>query len=332
MADVSKGTVSKALNNKPGIGDETRQRILNIVEEMGYRPDSSAKALSNRKTSNIGLIIPHEAGQSLDNAYWPVLVSSITEEAAENGYNLMLFTPRREGALDEMYDSLISSNKTDGLIIGSELLDRKQIDLLEESDIPFILLGKHPEADHHFVDIDNAFAARSMTEYLLNRGYRKIALLTGPGSYYYNRMRLDAYKEAMENRNLPVLHVEADEYDSPSVTRALDRIYSSGPRPDAIFAGAGGDFLYTILEKLRELPEAEQPEGICVFDDDRSLDFIGPGLTAVRQPVQELGRAAAKGILYLIENPELKQIRRIFKTTIIERGSCPVLPNKDNQI
>ncbi len=325
MADVSKGTVSKALNNKPGIGDETRQRILDIAEQLGYQPDSSARALSNRQTCNIGLIIPHEAGHSLDNSYWPVLVSSIAEEAAQNGYNLMLFTPRREGELDDVYNSLISSNKVDGLIIGSELLDSPQISRLRESQIPFVLLGKHPEIEHHCVDVDNSFAARSMTEYMLNRGYRKIAFITGPAVYPYNRARLKAYRDAMENRGLPPCHGEADEYDNRSIREAVRKIYALCPRPEGIFVGAGGDFLYTILEELNHRSVEEQPAGICVFDDDRVLDFIGPGLTAVRQPVQDLGRAATKGLLHLIKAPDMKRMQSIFKTTITERGSCPVL-------
>src|SRR5690554_1871285 len=97
IARVSKGTVSKILNNKPGIGAETRKRVLDLVRHLDYTPNSSARALAVQRTNNIGLIVPFEAARSPDGSYWSSLITSVARQAAENQHDLILFTPQAEG-------------------------------------------------------------------------------------------------------------------------------------------------------------------------------------------------------------------------------------------
>ncbi|MDC7234731.1 MAG: LacI family DNA-binding transcriptional regulator [Spirochaetales bacterium] len=328
LANVSKGTVSKALNNKPGIGGDTRERILDIVDKLDFQPDSAARALSNQKTSNIGLVIPHEAESSLKNAYWADMISSITAESAKQNFNLMLFTPLREGALSEMYRDIIQSNKVDGLIIGSELIDTVHLNQLNRTSLPFVLIGQNPEFHHHCVDIDNDHAAGSMTAYMLDRGYNRIAYLSGPRAYYYNRLRINAYWRTMQERDRKPLLAEADELDSESISRAVEQLFSENPEPEGLFIGAGGNFLYTVLDCLKQKKIPLSRLGICVFDDYRYLDFMEPGLTAVRQPTAALGKAAVKRLIRLINNEVVKDLNQIYETSITERSSCPVINRK----
>ena len=77
LAHVSKGTVSRVINNNPGVGDETRKRIKQLIKELGYQPNAIAQSLASQKTGNIGFLIPHEAEYYLSNSYWPVLLSII---------------------------------------------------------------------------------------------------------------------------------------------------------------------------------------------------------------------------------------------------------------
>lgn len=328
MAQVSKATVSKTLNNKPGVGEETRERIMEIVDKLDFQPDSAARALSNQKTSNIGLVIPHEAGRSLKNAYWAEMISAIADEAAAMEYNLMLFTPRKEGALEDLYKSIINSNKVDGLIIGSELIDKEQMNQLYRTDIPFILIGQNPDFKHHFVDIDNSYASGSGTEYMINRGYKKIAFISGSDSYYYNRIRTLSFRETMFKHNLHPCNAAADEFNTQSIYSAVDKVLEHCPDLEGLFIGASGNFLYDILERLEQRNISAASLGITVFDDYRYLNFMEPKLTAIRQPTSLLGRESVKTIFRLIRNENISSKNNIFKTTITERNSCPVIERK----
>ncbi|MBF9018378.1 MULTISPECIES: LacI family DNA-binding transcriptional regulator [unclassified Oceanispirochaeta] len=325
MAKVSKATVSKTLNNKPGVGDDTRERIMEIVDQLDFQPDSAARALSNQKTSNIGLVIPHEAGRSLNNDYWSAMISAIADEAAAMEYNLMLFTPREEGALENLYKSIINSNKVDGLIIGSEIIDKDQMSLLDQTDIPFILIGQNPDFKHHFVDIDNAYAGKSITEYMINRGYRNIAFISGPENYYYNRQRTISFRETMFNHGLHPCNAAADEFNTQSIYSAVDKVLTDCPDLDGLFIGAGGNFLYDVLERLEQKNISAASIGVTVFDDYRYLNFMEPKLTAIRQPTSLLGREAVKSLFRLISSENNSSKNNIFKTTITERSSCPVI-------
>lgn len=322
LAQVSKGTVSKVLNHKPGIGKETRQRVMELVSHLGYHPSSVAQALANKKTNNIGLIFPHETGQSLNGAYWSALITSITQRAAVDKYNLMLFTPPKEGELAEMYDSVLLSRRVDGLIIGAEMLDKLSLAQLEDTGMPFILIGRSPDFHHHSVDVNNRFAVRSMTEHMIRHGYKKIGFLAGPRRYYYNQERIQAFKETMREHGLVPCLSEADEYNRELTFEAVDSLMESFPDLEGIFIGAGGEFLYDVLNRIKYLGINTKTLGMSVFDDYRYLDFMEPRLTAIKQPLEEMGAMATESLMKLIAGEEVEEIQYTLPATITVRGSC----------
>lgn len=323
QADVSKGTVSKVLNNKPGIGEKTRRRVMDLVTRLEYHPSPLAQALAGNRTGNIGLMIPFETGHSFNGPYWSSLITAVTHQAALEGYTLMLFSPRGEGQLHEVTDSLLETSRVDGLIIGSGQQDISVMEQLEKKDLPFVLVGQNPDFPHPYVDVDNRGAARSMTLHMIDHGFKKIGYISGPRSLYYNRIRVSAYKETMEERGLIARLSEADQYTPELAYEAVDSLLESFPDLDGIFIGAGGDFLYDILKRLKEKELDLDSMGLAVFDDYPHLDFMEPRLTAVKQPLEELGTAATHLLLKLIrQEKQQKEIGEILQTSITVRGSC----------
>jgi len=322
LAGVSKGTVSKVLNNRPGIGSETRQRILNIVENQQYHPSSVAQALSFQRTNNIGLIIPHEAGNSLNSFYWSSILTEIAQEAAQSDYNLILFTVKQEGELKDLYSRILQGGKVDGLIIGSELIDKDLMNRLSRSSIPFILIGQNPDFSHHFVDIENSHASRSMTEHMIRRGLKHIAFLSGPLEYFYNRERLSSYRETMKSNGLEPCDASADQFTAPSVLQALKQLTESCPGMDSLFIGGGCDYLYPVLDWWNSLENGRKIV-LTVFDDFLYLDYIEPKICAVKQPLKEIARESIHSLLGIIRGDNVPQIKRIFQTTITERELFP---------
>ncbi|NLZ44870.1 MAG: LacI family transcriptional regulator, partial [Clostridia bacterium] len=140
LAKVSKGTVSRVINGGPGVGAETRKRILKLIEELDYQPNASAQGLASRRSYNIGVIIPHTGSYSMSTTYWPTLLTAITEKAALQDYNVLLSTARSEQDVDSAYRSILKGKRVDGLIIGAEQFGEKQLAGLLLKDFPFVMV------------------------------------------------------------------------------------------------------------------------------------------------------------------------------------------------
>ncbi|MBN1649520.1 MAG: LacI family DNA-binding transcriptional regulator [Spirochaetales bacterium] len=321
MARVSKGSVSKALNGQPGVGEKTRQRILKLVEQTGYEPNFLAQALAFSKTGNIGLIIPHEAGYSLNGSYWSELITAIAQESNSCGYSLLLLTARHEGDIESAYRTVLKSRRIDGLIIGSEMLDKKSIKALMSHDIPFVLIGKNPQVKHYFVDTDNYQGAYQIIEYMVRHGYKRPAVISGPEEYYYTRERMRGAVDALKAAGADSTGIFSTIYDTASVFECVNGIMKEF-RPDSLFVSSGGEFLFDVLQALNSFHVQYPKFGITVFDDFRFLDFIYPKITAVSQPIQEIGNKAMKILYALMNNQSPDKYENILKTTITSRESC----------
>lgn len=324
IAQVSKGTVSKALNNYPGINENTRKRILDLVKEMGYEPNAAAQALAFRRTGNIGLVIPHTPEHSLDGAYWSSMVTSIAQEVITNGYRLSLMLPQEEGRMDDLFRSVKRRQQYDGLVVGSELVHKDDIRILEDEDIPFVMLGHDPACPHHCVDIDNVQAGSMVTGHLIRQGYRRIVFVSGPLSYQYNSERAEGYHQALKDAGIMAgFHLPVPYNDTMTMISRMGRMFREFD-PDAIICGAGGDFMFDCLNSVvsqgREIPRT----GFVTFDDYRYLDFTSPRITAVQQPVRQIGSQAVHMLMDLIDNPEgdTEPRRCLMKATLKVRDSC----------
>ncbi len=300
LAGVTKGTVSKILNNYPGINEKTRERVLKIITDVGYEPNSAAQTLVSRKTGNIGLIIPHSPEHSLSGAYWSSQVSAIGRETTSSGYSLVLLLPQAEGQLHDLFKSIIAKKRVDGLIIGGELMDKHYLATLLSTETPFVMLGRNPEFKHHCVDIDNRAAGEAIARYLIDRGYTRPVFLGGPAEYYYITERAEGFQDALRRAGRePIDPVYIPYDDRPAMERAVTQVVERH-KPDAAVSGAGGDFMFDALTILKGLGKTPPSFGFATFDDYRHLEFFTPRITSVRQPVSALGAEAVKILVDLM--------------------------------
>jgi LacI family transcriptional regulator len=324
LAGVAKGTVSKVLNNYRGINEKTRERVLKIVRDMGYEPNSAAQTLVSRRSGNIGLIIPHAPEHSLTGAYWSSLVSAITLEATRSGYSLVLLLPHEEGRLHELFKSTIRTKRVDGLIVGAELLDKHYLTTLLSMETRFVMLGQNPAFRHHCVDVDNRHAGASIASYLIQRGYRRPMFVGGPREYHMAD-RAAGFQEAVRAARLePTPLIFTPYEDRPAMEKILSEAIRN-ERPDGIVVGAGGDFMLDALSILEALGLRPPECGFATFDDYRYLELFKPPITAVSQPIGQLGAEAVKILIELLESEEtalLPDRCTILPTSIIPRGSC----------
>ncbi|MBN2619106.1 MAG: LacI family DNA-binding transcriptional regulator [Spirochaetales bacterium] len=320
LAQVSKGTVSKALNNQPGVGKETKERILKLIKQLDFHPNSAAQALASNKTENLGLFIPHLSYNEISGSYWAAIISGIVEQANKFGYNILLFTIEEGADLYSAYNLLLKKKRVDGFIVGTELLDTRSISALCISKIPFILLGKNSMLNHFYVDINNYKASFEMTKYMIGFGYKRIALLASPEKLSYSKPRIQGYLDAIKEEGLDFSFHISSPYTKKDSYAAIDIIMKQ--KPDALFVGSGGDSILHTIDKFNELNIKVPEFGLAAFDDYIYMDYISPKITTIRQPFLDLGSSSVEMLTQMIEKGEPDSPQIIHSATIIPRESC----------
>jgi len=321
LARVSQGTVSKVLNDAPGVGAETRTRILKLIQDLDYHPDASARSLVARKTGSIGVIIPHTGNYSMASAYWPVLLSAITERAAARSLNVLLSTARSEEDVESAYQSILRGRRIDGLIVGAEQFGQKQLVELLFKGFPFVMVGKSPFVSHWHVDVDNAGGSSSMTRHLFQLGHRHIVMLAGPEAYPSVQERVEGYRMAMTAAGLEP-RASHCAYHDESATRRIKELLTEEPRPTALFVAAG-DLVTAALAATRDLRLAIPADvALAAFDDHPYYEYFQPPITAVSQPIRDLGEAALDLLFALMDGRPPERRDKVLPTRLVIRRSC----------
>jgi DNA-binding LacI/PurR family transcriptional regulator len=321
LAKVSKGTVSRVINEGPGVGKQTRQRILKLIEELNYQPNAAAQGLAARRTYNIGVIIPHTGNYSMASTFWPVLLTAVTERAAAKNFNVLLSTTRTEEDVDSAYRSILRGRRVDGIVVSAEQFGQRQLAELVLKGFPFVMVGKSPAIAHYYVDVDNEGGAKAMTRHLIDSGHSNIVLLAGPEELPSVQERARGYASAMADAGLQA-KVEHYSYLSETAVEKIKELLRVRKSTTALFAAAG-DLVSVALKSIRELGLSIPSDlALVSFDDHPYFEFFEPPITAVSQPIHDLGQAAVNLLFALMEGNEPEQKGRILPTKIIERDSC----------
>ncbi len=325
IAQVSTGTVSKVLNDAPGVGPETRKRIRKLIRDLNFHPNASAQSLAGRPTYNIGMVIPHTGSYSMASVYWPILLTSITDQAAARNRNVLLSTARSEEDVDSAYKSILRGRRVDGLIVGAEQLGARQLGELLLTEFPYVVVGKGTLLTPYWVDVDNAGGAAAMTRHLVDLGHRRIAMLAGPHGLPAVQERVAGFTGVMRDAGLePRVHHCAYHTETAGgrPSDEVRRLLCSSSQPQALFVAAG-DLVMPALRVAAELGRAIPSDlALASFDDHPFFDHFSPAITAVSQPIHELGRAAAELLFEVMDGLEPEPPSRVLPTRLMVRASC----------
>jgi DNA-binding LacI/PurR family transcriptional regulator len=296
-AGVSVATVSRALSadaDSVQIRPETRQRVLQTSQELGYRPNDLARALLHQRTSVIGLVVP-----DISNSYYAGLVRGVEDTASAGGYRVVLCNTDREmDKLSQYLDALVKS-RVDGVIIAGGGAD-SSIDprVFRQYRTKTVLVGRHG-LSYPSVQIDNVAAAEEITNHLLDLGHERVAFLAGPLSSHTVQDRLQGYCNALAARG--IRHddelVREGDLDEESGYRGADELVHSSSRPTAIICtndriAVGA--LAALTDSGLKVPEQMSVAG---FDDVSISSYLRPRLTTVAIPTYEIGASAAALLL-----------------------------------
>ncbi len=309
-AGVSTQTVSRVLNNRRDVSMETREKILGIINQMGYSPNVLARSLIQGRSHTLGVI-----GYGL-SYYGPSRVlTGIERRARELGYSLLLSLLREPDTNDgqEVFHSLLS-RQVDGIIWAvPEIGDNREWVVAQISgasqtpaSVPIVFINMEPLPGLAVTAVDNREGGRLATEHLLAQGYQQIGIITGPSTWWEAQQRELGWRNAMQNArenpcDLDALKIAGDWYPS-SGEKGLEALIRRCPNLQAVFACndpmAAGALLAARRIGLRV------PEDLAVvgFDDVPEAAFYYPSLTTVRQPLAELGGRAVDQLIELLSN------------------------------
>jgi len=329
---VSRQTVSRVLNNRPDVAEETRLRVLEIIQELDYRPSAIARSLSQKRTYNFGVLT---AGLKFIGP--STTLSGITEKSEKLGYGLLLkeLSSFSANNIQPILDWFLA-HQVDGIIwaapqIGSNRDYLKPI--LGNVHVPIIFLTTEKRSDLSIVTVDNYHGARIATEHLLKQGCQHIGHISGPLDWWEASERKRGWQEALLDAGIktnPAMAAEGN-WSSRSGRAAIEQLFKTYPQMDAVFVGndqmALSAFQFACEKKMR-IP---QDLAVVGFDGLPESEFYAPALTTISQNLNHLGSIAVEELVKMVEgkNVDKEPIYLAIKPQLIIRESSSIMAEKE---
>jgi DNA-binding LacI/PurR family transcriptional regulator len=295
LAGVSVATVSRVLNHTKPVNPDTRSRVEKAVAELGYHINAAGRSLAKAQSFNLLVLVP-----DFSNPFYAQIVQGVESVTRTRGYRIML-SDGSDGVAG--VDSALASLNTrmvDG-VISLEHLDEDAETIAQIRDLPWISCSEFlPGAGVPYVSIDHGQAAVDAVQYLLNKGHRRIALITADENYRWARLRREGYELALKRAGLPIdegLVRTATSTDYEAGSQAASGLLTLFDPPTAVFAVSDTLAIGTVKALRRAGRRVPQDVAVVGFDDLPLSAVFEPALTTIAQPMRQLGAAAAEMLL-----------------------------------
>jgi len=296
-AGVSKGLVSFALNDKPGVAPETRERILDVARDLGWSPSLRARSLSVGRAFACGIVIGRSPDVIAADPFFPSFLAGVEDEFSVSGQVLVLAvaTPGRHEA--ETYRGLASDRRVDGVILMDLRADDPRIDLVRDLGLAAVTLGA-PDVDSPFSSVtsDDGAGIRLAVEHLAGLGHRRIAHVAGPSGMLHAERRRDAFTAASSEFDTTGPVIETD-FSASAGAAATERLLDSDDAPTAIVYSNDSMAVAGLGVAQRRGLEVPRDLSITGFDDTEIGSHVHPALTSVATDARRWGTIAARALL-----------------------------------
>ncbi|MEH0934626.1 LacI family DNA-binding transcriptional regulator [Micromonospora psammae] len=321
LAGTSASVVSYVLNDGPrGVAPATRERVLAAIAELGYRPNAVARSLRTSRTMTLGLVIPDNS-----NLFFAELARSIEEVGFEHGYTILLGNAMDDDEREARYVRALLDRQVDGLILVPAHGARTWTAELSQTPVPRLVLDREiaiPHATH--VLVDNEAGAYEATTHLLEHGHRRIGCVAGMADMHPTVDRVAGWRRAgaeggLDPAGSPLIHVP---FGRAHGYRAGRQLLTAPNPPEALFVTSDEQAI-GVLRAAAELG-VRVPEdlALCSFDGIGASAYTVPALSTMRQPFEELGRAAVEWMVRRVAEPSTPVARIVLRSSLIARGSC----------
>lgn len=320
---VSISTISKVLNDKPGISEKTRRKIFEAIKKYNYVPNVSARSLVTSRNRIITSIGKKRAPYLNSEVYYHLSLMGMEEELKKEGYHILSIS-LTEGEMNDAGNLLIiKEHRSDGFVIRGPSIKPRFILDLKSMNFPIILFGNElKETEIDCVVCQDAKGSYQITKHLMEHGHKEIAFLSGPFEWSSNMARREGYKKALSEADLEpkIVYMPDSTIDNGKIY--LQSVIKTYPNVTAIVAVNDATAVGAINE-ARELG-LKVPADIAIagFDDIEWASISYPQLTTMHIFLEEMGKLAAHRLLELIKNPDLPPVKISVAAKLVIRNSC----------
>ena len=301
-AHVSKKTVSRVLNQEPNVHLDTRQRVLDAMERLNYKPSKQARGLASTQSYLIALIYDNP-----NKSYISDVQDGCLTSCNEFGYHLLIH-PLDYDAEDRAQDikDLILDSQVDGIVLTPPFSDNREIlDLIAELQKPCVRIGGTVADDNSvYVTANDLSIAKKMTKYLISLGHKRIGFIKGHPDHPASHQRYKGYANALAESGMETTDelICDGKFEFASAEKACRKMLSLDQPPTAIFAS--NDQMAAAVLKVASQSGVEVPHGlsVCGFDDAPISNYIWPSLTTVKMPIKQIAVEASRYLVQQIKN------------------------------
>lgn len=319
-AGVSRSTVSRVVNGSPKVSPDVERAVTAAIERLHYIPNRAARSLANKQTMAIALIIPEDTTRFFGDPYFAAIVQGITRGLDGSDYVLNLQIARSHQS-DKTARYLAAGNVDGAFVVSHHFGDQFLGSLAGQ--LPIVFGGRPMRVDGqpaHFVDVDNLAAAARGTQYLIDKGYSRIAMVTGPSDMLAALDRTAGWTQTMTAAGLSTERIANGDFSLASGARAMRELLTRFPDLDSVFVAS--DLMATgaipvLLERGLSVPG---DVAVLGFDDSPAATNGAIQLTTVHQPSEAVGAEMARMMLALLRGEPVEQ-ECIMETHIVERDS-----------
>lgn len=319
-AGVSMATVSRVVNNNPNVKPQTRKKVFEAIERLGYRPNAVARGLASKKTTTVGVVIP-----DISNAIFAEVARGIEDIANMYHYNIILCNADKKKDKEIRVINTLLEKQVDGLLFMGGAVTEEHLQAFKTANVPIVLCATTDEQGTiPSVDIDHEGAAFDAVQALIRSGHTRIAMICGtlqdPANGY---ARFQGYKRALEAAGLPYDEslVRIGNYRYESGVDAMKYFLELGDRPTAVFS-ATDEMAIGAIHCIQDAG-LKVPDNISVIsvDNSRMASMVRPQLTAVAQPMYDIGAVSMRLLTKLMKKEAVDNARVILPHEIVNRQS-----------
>ncbi len=321
-ANVSISTVSRVLNRRELVNDQTCARVESAIRELGYQPNAFARGLMLRKSEIVGLVLPDLHGE-----FYSQIIRGANQRARQLGYNLVVSSTRDGDDSHSLLHAIRQRTLLDGVaVMVSELTDRIQ-DVLTDFRLPFVVLDDEiGGAPHDSVLIDQRHGATAMMRHLVGPcGAKRIVFVGGLETNFDTIARFEAYRQALANAKLPFSRSDVYylDYEYETAYNLASKHVREWAAPDCCVFAANDEMAAGIVAAANAAGlSVPRDLGVAGFDDTRVARMTRPPLTTVRVPMSEMGAKAMELLCRRVADPQRPPTRISLKPELIVRESC----------
>lgn len=319
-AGVSMATVSRVVNNNPNVKPQTRKKVYEAIERLGYRPNAVARGLASKKTTTVGVVIP-----DISNSIVAEVARGIEDIANMYFYNIILCNADMRKEKEIRVINTLLEKQVDGLLFMGGRVTDDHIQAFRTSTVPIVLCATSAQnLDVPSVDIDHVGAAYDAVQALLKQGHRKIAMISGAlEDLSFNYLRYQGYRKALEEAGIAFredyVRIGNNRYEAG--LEVMKYFLQLDDKPTAILA-ANDEMaigaIHTVQDNGLSVPDDISIIGI---DNIRMASMVRPRLTTVAQPMYDIGAVAMRLLTKLMKNEPVEEPKVVLPHEFIERNS-----------